>query len=141
MVVLDTSVIISALYSKRGQSNKLFFHCLKGDIEYSITPLLLWEYIGKVDEKIIDGTLAIKQKTADILLKRYLENASMIYQPILNRPVLPDAADDKILECAISSKSSCIVTFNIGHFPNSILSEYSIKAILPKTCLKKEKLK
>lgn len=65
----------------------------------------------------------------------------MIYQPVINRPVLPDPADDKILECAISSNAKYIVTFNIGHFLKPILAEYSIKAILPKTCLKKERLK
>ena len=41
----DTNVIISALHSRNGQSNRLLFHCLKGDVAFSVTPLLLWEYI------------------------------------------------------------------------------------------------
>lgn len=140
MVVLDTCVIISALYSKNGQSNNLLLHCLKGNISYALSPLLLWEYIGKVEEKIDDKTIKITRKSSSVILKRLLDMSFTIYQPIINRPVLPNASDDKILECAISSNSSHIVTYNIRHFPKSILSQYSIKATLPKSFLKKEKL-
>jgi len=140
MIVLDTSVIISALYSKNGQSNKLLYHCLNGDIEYALTPLLLWEYIGKVEEKIDEKIFSITKKTANTIFNRLLEISNMIYQPILNRPILPDVSDDKILECAISSNSSHIITYNISHFPKTILSQYYIKASLPKSFIRKEKL-
>lgn len=140
MVVLDTCVIISALRSKNGQSNKLLYNCLKGNIEYALTPLLFWEYIGKVEEKIDDKVLSITKKSANIILKRLLEMATMIYQPIVNRPILPDSSDDKILECGISSNAKYIITFNVEHFPKNILSEYSMKVTLPKSFLKKEKI-
>ena len=140
MIVLDTSVIISALYSRNGQSNKLFFHCLDGNVEYAISPLLLWEYIGKVEEKIDAKVLSISKRAANTLLKRLMEQSVLVHQPVTDRPILPDPADDKVLECAISSNAEYIVTFNISDFPKSILKGYSVRAVLPKTFLKKEKM-
>lgn len=140
MVVLDTCVIISAMHSKNGISNKFLFHCLKGNITYALTPLLLWEYIGKVEEKIKDKTIVITQKSANIIIKRLQEMSHMIYQPVINRPFLPDVSDDKIIETAISGNCDRIITYNIAHFPKQLLSQYSIKATLPKSFLKKEKI-
>ena len=140
MVVLDTNVIISALYSRRGKSNRLIYYCLKGDIQFALSPLVLWEYMGKVQEKINEKLIKLPMKSANVILAKLCDMSHMIYNPILNRPVLPDLSDEKLLECAISANASHIITYNIAHFPKEILSNYSIKAALPKSFLNKEGL-
>ena len=140
MVVIDTNIIISALYSRKGISNLFLFNCLNNKIDYAVTPLLFYEYIGKIEEKINNEQLKIDKNILKPILLKLFENANLIYQPILNRPLLPDNSDDKIIECVISSGSEYIITYNLKHFPNDLMHNYNLKAIFPKTFLKKEKL-
>jgi len=45
-------------------------------------------------------------------------------------------SDDKILECAISSNCTHIITFNKRHFPEEIIKLYGIKILTPGEFLK-----
>ncbi len=137
MIIVDTNIIISALYSQKGASFKIFNYCLNDKIRFAISPLVFMEYIVKVSEKINNGFITISMNDFIVLLKRFLENSEIITQPILQRPTLPDVGDDKILECAISANTDYIITFNIKDFPKRIISKYGIKVLRPKEYLKK----
>ncbi len=50
-VVLDTNIIISGLYSKRGASYQLLRAAISGDLPCAISPLLALEYEGKIHDK------------------------------------------------------------------------------------------
>jgi hypothetical protein len=56
-VVLNTNVLISALYSKRGASYALLIECLSGAISYAVSPLIAFEYEGKIHESIFYSPL------------------------------------------------------------------------------------
>ena len=50
--VLDTNVIVSGLYSKRGASFRILKEALSGELSFAISPLVALEYEGKILEKI-----------------------------------------------------------------------------------------
>jgi hypothetical protein len=50
LVVLDTNIIISGLYSKRGASYQLLKAAISGDLPCAISPLIALEYEGKIHD-------------------------------------------------------------------------------------------
>ena len=126
-VVFDTNIIISGLYSKRGASYQLLKAALSGTLPYAISPLVAFEYEGKIHQKIEEGFLKISEKDCERILNALFAMASIVWEPVQIRPVLTDPDDDKILECAISGGCTHIVTFNEKHFPFSILARYGIE--------------
>jgi putative PIN family toxin of toxin-antitoxin system len=128
-VVFDTNIIISGLYSKRGASYQLLKAALSGKLPYAISPLIALEYEGKIHQKIEAGFLKISIKDCARILNALFAMASIVWEPLLIRPVLTDPADDKILECAISGGCTHIVTFDKKYFPLAILAQYGIKVM------------
>jgi putative PIN family toxin of toxin-antitoxin system len=52
IVVLDTNVIVSALYSKKGASYQLLRGAISGNLRYALSPLIVLEYEGVIHRKI-----------------------------------------------------------------------------------------
>ena len=136
MVVLDTNVIISALYSKNGASYQLLRDAISGNLRYALSPLLILEYEGVIYRKIEEGFLKISLQDCERILDIISYFAIIVWEPLILRPVLPDPSDDKILECAISGNCTHVITFNKKHFPEEILKFYGIKMLTPGEFLK-----
>jgi putative PIN family toxin of toxin-antitoxin system len=136
MIVLDTNIIISGFYSNRGASYLIIKNCLLGKIEYCLTPLVALEYIGKVSDKCNNNFLPLAFDKYLIILTDLINKSNLLINPIINRPLLPDNSDDKILECAITGSAEYIITYNIKDFPEKILNQYKIKPIQPGIFLK-----
>jgi len=128
-VVLDTNIIISGLYSKRGASYQLLRAAISGELTVVISPLLAFEYEGKVHQKIEKGFLSISRKHCERILDALFAASVVVWKPIQIRPMLSDASDDKILECAISGNCTHIVSFNKRHFPAAITRPYGIGVV------------
>ena len=116
VVVLDTNVIISGLYSKRGASYQLLKAAISGDLRYAISPLVALEYEGKIHQKIEVGFLSVSKGDCGRILDALFAMAKPVWKPLQVRPVLIDPSDDKILECAISGNCTHIITFNKRDF-------------------------
>ena len=130
-VVLDTNIIISALYSKRGASYRLLREALLGDLSYAVSPLVAFEYERKIQQKIDEGFLKVSIADSEKILDAFFAMAVIVWKPLRVRPVLPDLSDDKILECAISGDCTHIITFNKRHFPITIIDPYGIRPMTP----------
>jgi len=128
-VVLDTNIIISGLYSKRGASHQLLQAAISGDLIFVISPLVAFEYEGKVDQKIEQGFLKASREDYRGILDTLFAAAIVVWQPVQIRPILSDSTDDKILECAISGDCTHIVSFNKKHFPSAITGPYGVKVM------------
>jgi len=128
-VVLDTNIIISALYSKRGASYQLLRAAISGELSYSISPLVALEYEGKINQKIEEGFLRVKKRDSGKILDALFAMATIVWKPIQIRPILTDSSDDKILECAISANCTHIITFNTKHFPEAVAALYGIRVM------------
>lgn len=131
VVVLDTNVIISGLYSKRGASYQLLKAAISGDLRYAISPLVALEYEGKIHQKIEVGFLSVSKGDCGRILDALFAMAKPVWKPLQVRPVLIDPSDDKILECAISGNCTHIITFNKRDFPTVVTRLYGIKVMTP----------
>lgn len=129
LVVLDTNVLISGLYSKRGASYQLLKAAISGELSYAISPLIALEYEGKMHQKIEEGFLKVSKSDCGRMLDALFAIATIVWKPLQIRPILADPSDDKILECAISGHCTHIITFNKRHFPMTVTAPYGIKVM------------
>ena len=128
-VVLDTNIIISGLYSKRGASYQLLRAAISGELTFVISPLVAFEYEGKVYQKIEQGFLKVSKEDSGLILDALFAVAEIVWKPVQIRPVLSDSSDDKILECAISGNCTHIVSFNKRDFPDAITNPYRLEVM------------
>lgn len=128
-VVLDTNIVISGLYSKRGASYYLLQAALSGKLSYVVPPLIAFEYEGEIDQKIEEGFLKTAKRDYKRILDALFAMAEIVWKPVQIRPILSDPSDDKILECAISGDCTHIITFNKKHFPTKVTAPWGIKVM------------
>jgi len=128
-VVLDTNILVAGLYSKNGASHKLLKRALSGELNFAVSPLVALEYEGVLNEKIEAGFLSISREDCGKILSALLARASIVWRPLQIRPTLSDASDDKILECAVSSDCTHIITFNKRHFPAAMTRPWGIEVM------------
>ena len=126
---MDTNIIISGLYSKRGASYQLLRAAISGELTFVISPLVAFEYEGKVYQKIQQGFLKVSKKDCGLILDALFAAAEIVWKPVQIRPILSDSSDDKILECAISGNCTHIVSFNKRHFPVAITHPYGLEVM------------
>lgn len=130
-IVIDTNVLISALLSQLGASYAIMQLVGSGAFEFCISVPLVMEYeeVAKRMHRSFDLTV---KEIDDILNYICLEGRTQkIYY--LWRPILPDPGDDMVLELAVASLASIIVTNNIGHFEDA--ARFGITAMKPKDFL------
>jgi putative PIN family toxin of toxin-antitoxin system len=113
-IVLDTNVLVSAMRSRRGRSNKLV--ALIGSETFGLVisvPLVL-EYEDAALRQI-DALVYTPDEVREIIdFLCWAGEATPIYY--LWRPFLPDPKDDLVLEAAVAGRCDTIVTFNQRDF-------------------------
>jgi putative PIN family toxin of toxin-antitoxin system len=128
-IVIDTNIIVAALRSRRGASNKLmqligtkkFIPCLSVGLILEYEEVLLREFPKLEKAKI-------KQ------LLDYLCLASEHTRIHFSwRPSLKDPDDDMLLELAVAAEAEYIITYNGSDFKG--LNKFEPKAIPPKELL------
>jgi putative PIN family toxin of toxin-antitoxin system len=129
-VVLDTSVLISALRSGRGASAEVIRRVMLGDLTILMDHKIAYEYR---EVAFRTGQLhkagKSREQIADILdlLEAQAEAVLVYFMP---RPLSPDPNDDMVLDIAINGEADAIVTFNIKHF-DSAAAQYGIDVVTP----------
>lgn len=96
-------------------------------------------WTNEIHEEWIRNLLAKRQDLSREQLEkvRNLMNQHVLgclvngYQPLINSIELPDPGDRHIVATAIHTRAEVIITFNLKDFPDSILSQYNLKAIHP----------
>lgn len=135
-IVIDTNIILSALFSNKGASNKL----------------LVWLFENKKKCNVVSNTLITEFEdvlTRDKNLKQYnnLEKEDVLafiddicfisyHQSIyfLWRPFLKDSNDDMVLEVVVNANVEAIITFNPKDF-KGVKESFSIDILTPKEYL------
>ena len=128
-VIIDTNVVLSALRSKNGASNKLmsllgtnkFLPCISIGLilEYEDVLLRKLHHINKNDVKnFLDYICKVSKHTK---------------VHFLWRPTLSDPSDDMLLELAVAANATYIITFNIADFKAA--RQFNIKIIKPRDFL------
>lgn len=128
-IVIDTNVIVAALKSKRGASNRLLRLFGSKKFTHSVSVALVLEY-----EEVLKRLLPdLGERNINYLLDYICavsENTNIYY---LWRPALSDPEDDMILELAVASQSDFIVTYNQRDFKEA--QRFGIKVVTPRDLL------
>ncbi len=116
-LVLDTSILVAALRSKRGASRELLrLLAADGFTALVSVPLFLeYESVLKRPEHLLASGL-LRPELVDRFLDSFLLHTAPVSVSYLWRPQLSDPADEMVLEAAVNGRADWIVTHNVRHF-------------------------
>lgn len=115
-VVLDTSVIVSGLRSRRGASNRLLVEVTRGVVCPVVTTPLFLEYesvLKRAEQRLVTG---LDEAQIDAFLAAFASAAIGVETFYRWRPQLRDPADEMVLECVVNGEADVLVTHNIKDF-------------------------
>lgn len=115
-VVIDTNVIVAALLGPRGPSRVVFRRCLQRCIEPQISNALFAEYEDVTHRKDIQQQCHIPIADVEDLLDAFFAVCRWVDVFYLWRPNLPDESDNHVIELALASAASWLVTHNVRDF-------------------------
>lgn len=134
-VVLDTSVVVAALRSRHGASNRLLELAFMGSFQILAAPALFLEYeevIERADQRAVHG-LSPERVTAFLIgLAAIIEPVRIYYQW---RPQMQDADDEMVLETALNGQADAIVTHNASDFRVAV-SRFNLRVVSPANLVK-----
>ena len=130
---MDTNVLFAGLYSKKGASFKILEHLSTSVLTLTLSTPLLFEYedVLKRNQELLN----LSGDSIEMILNNLCGFAHHQRVYFLWRPYLPDPKDDLVLELAVASKVSTIVTHNLKDFVG--VEKFGVEAITPKTLLER----
>lgn len=130
-VVLDTNVIVAALRSKRGASNKLLSLVGTHKFEIHDSVALVLEYEDVLQRHRAELGLSQEDVTDFIDSLCSMAHHHKIY--FLWRPALFDVNDELLLELAVTARCEYIVTHNLNDFKG--IGKFGVQAVTPREFL------
>lgn len=135
IAVIDTNILVSGLRSSSGASNALLQRAALGDFTVAVSTALVLDY-----EDVLHRP-GLLPGYANHVISAFLDSFCAVAReaPIYFRwrPFLPDAGDDLVLECALASGATHIVTHNARDFTGleafgiSVMTAAEFLAMLP----------
>ena len=129
-VVLDTSVIVAALRSRRGPANEVLRMVALRKLIPVATPSVFLEYedvLKRPEHRLAHG-LSIAQ--IDDFLGEMAALMGAVEVHYQWRPQLRDPSDEMILEAAINGRADAIVTYNAKDF-GGVQAMFGIRVMSP----------
>jgi putative PIN family toxin of toxin-antitoxin system len=132
IVVLDTSVLVAALRSRRGAAFRVLSRVGTGDFEIAVSVPLVFEYEDALLRQIADTPLS-ERDVHDVVdyLCSVAQQQDIFF---LWRPLLRDPKDDLVAEVAVAAGCDAIITFNLRDFAG--LEQFGIRVLTPAELLK-----
>ena len=130
-VVIDTNVWISALISKDGVSRELIRWALLDKIVPQISTTLFLEYEDVMKREKIQTLCSLTIQEQEELFQAFLSTCKWNEIFYLWRPNLTDEGDDFLIELAVASNSSVIITDNVKDIECGEL-KFDIEVLTPK---------
>ncbi len=132
-IVMDTSVFVAALRSRRGASYKLLALIDSGKFVANVSVPLVLEYEDAAKRLI--GQITLTARDIDHILDYICVVARHHVIFYLWRPFLKDPKDDMVLELAVSARCDFIVTYNQRDFEG--VEQFGISVLTAKEFLQK----
>lgn len=136
IVVVDTSVLISALLGPAGPARELIRRCLQGRYKPLISNALFLEYEDVTNRSQILEQCPFTSSELRELLNAYYSVCEWVPIYYLWRPNLPDESDNFLIELAVAGNANCVVTNNIRDLKNSELLFPDLHVMTPEQLLR-----
>jgi len=137
-IVIDTSVIISALIGKKGPSREILRRSLLDEYKLLISNVLFLEYEDVSKRKRILDVCPLTGKEITELLGAYYSVCNWVPIYYLWRPNIADEGDNFLIELALAGNATHIVTNNIKDLQNAELKFPELKIVTPVKFLRGE---
>lgn len=135
-IVVDTSVLISALIGKTGPSRQLLRHCLFGEYKPMISTTLFLEYEDVYQRPQIAELCPLEPTEIKELLGAFYSVCSWVPIHYLWRPNLIDENDNFLIELAVASNAQFIVTNNTKDLAGAELTFEGLEIVKPEQLLR-----
>lgn len=133
--VLDTSILVAALRSRRGASHRLLELVAHGRVRPLVSTALFLEYEDVLMRPEI--RLATRMEAGDVqdFLAAFASAAEGVDVNFRWRPQLTDPNDELVLEAAVNSAADALVTHNVRDFRDAA-PRFGLRVLLPRELLK-----
>ena len=135
-VVIDTSVMISALIGKRGASREVIRRCLTGKYLPLISNPLFQEYEDASSRRVVREVCPLSAGEIRDLLNAFYSVCSWVPIYYLWRPNLRDEDDNFLIELALAGNSQTIVTNNVKDLQAAELNFDDLRILKPQQLLR-----
>src|SRR3989344_31918 len=106
-VTFDTNVLLSATLWDSSVAQKVLFDCIQRDIKIYSSPEILGEY-----QKVLKRDFEFTDEEIGEILGTVMKVINIIEPNEKVNIVKNDPDDNKIIECAIASKSQYLITYD-----------------------------
>jgi len=135
-VVIDTSVLVSALLGPSGPARELLRQCLTGKYKPLISNALFQEYEELTNRSRILKKCPLSSSELRELLNAYYSICEWVPIYYLWRPNLRDESDNFLIELAVAGNADCVVTNNIRDLRESELVFPDLRVVTPAQLLR-----
>lgn len=134
-IVVDTSVLISALIGKEGPSRQVIRHCLTGCYKPVISTTLFLEYEDISKRAHILELCPLSAAEINTLLNAFYSQCLWIPIHYLWRPNLKDENDNFLIELAVASNTHFVISNNVKDLINAELIFDTLEILKPEELL------
>ncbi len=134
-VVIDTSVWISSLITKKRDAREVIRLALQSKLSPQMNENLFYEYESVMRRSKIQKSCPLNRAEQVKLFNAFLSVSKWNEVYYLWRPNLKDENDNFVLELAVASEAEVVITYNLKDFETSELS-FNCKILTPEVFLK-----
>ncbi len=136
LVVVDTSVLVSAMLGPGGASREVMRRALTGRCVPLIGIALLSEYEAVMSRDELFASCVLDPRERERLLDAFLGACRWTRIYYGWRPNVPDESDNHIVELAVAGGAAAIVTKNIRDFAGMELRFAGLRIVTPAAFVK-----
>ncbi len=133
--MLDTSVIVAALRSRSGASNRILELIALGRVRPLVSTALFLEYedvLKRPENRLATG---MSERDVERFLAALASASEAVEVSFRWRPQLRDPKDEMVLEAAVNGRADGLVTHNVRDF-RSAAERFDVRVLLPRELLK-----